>query len=130
MCFYLRTQKPAPPIEVFARQAWEVTGQIRDAYAPSDLSILAEFVRFAIPNHNGVCEMTKSPSSIESAILSVYECQDSAVEPILTTVALRSKFVRDVQDLVPDASEDDVLCHLVRLRKRGQDKGGLPRKTK
>ncbi|MGB7346070.1 MAG: hypothetical protein WBD20_17765 [Pirellulaceae bacterium] len=68
-----------------------------------------------------------SDQSIDDAIRVVYEQHSSAVEPILTTRDLRDSFVSSVQLLV-DASEDEVLQHLVRLRKRGESKGGLPRK--
>ena len=68
--------------------------------------------------------------SLEEAIRITYAKSPNAVEPILTTESLRSEFIAGVQILCPDASDDAVLQHLVRLRKRGQKKGGLPRKAK
>ncbi|QDT13611.1 hypothetical protein [Planctomycetes bacterium K23_9] len=71
-----------------------------------------------------------SSPAIEQAIRQIYVDHPAAVEPILTSRVLREDFVRSVQHLVAGATEDEVLQHLVRLRKRGADKGGLPRKTK
>lgn len=68
--------------------------------------------------------------SLEDAIRIAYAKLPEAVEPILTTGALRSEFVAQVTKLFPDETEDSVLQHLVRLRKRGEEKGGLPRKSK
>ncbi len=64
------------------------------------------------------------------AIRLVYSQFPDAVEPILTTSELRKEFVFQVQLLCPSATEDAVLQHLVRLRKRGEEKGGLPRKAR
>jgi len=66
--------------------------------------------------------------AIEAAVKEVYRLQSSAVEPILTTRRLRSEFVDKVMALVPGSTEDEVLQLLVRIRKRGSDKNGLPRK--
>ena len=68
--------------------------------------------------------------SLEEAIRTAYQNSPEAVEPILTTEALRSKFVAQVQMQCPNETEDEVLQHLVRLRKRGEENGGLPRKSK
>lgn len=67
--------------------------------------------------------------SLEEAIRIAYAKSTDAVEPILTTESLRSGFIADVLSLCPDQTEDAVLQHLVRLRKRGEKKGGLPRKA-
>ena len=98
--------------------------------AKSDVPILAESARFAIPSTQEFSEMSKTPSALESAIREVYDAQQSAVEPILTTKSRRNSFVEAVQQLVPGVTEDAVLQHLVRLRKRGVANGGLPRKSK
>lgn len=68
--------------------------------------------------------------SLEEAIRIAYAKSPVAVEPILTTKSLRSGFIADVLSLCPDKTEDAVLQHLVRLRKRGEKKGGLPKKAK
>ena len=68
--------------------------------------------------------------SLEEAIRIAYQNSPEAVEPILTTKVLRSKFVGQVLELCPNETEDSVLQHLVRLRKRGEEKGGLLRKAK
>lgn len=68
--------------------------------------------------------------SLEVVIRIAYEKSPVAVEPILTTESLRLGFVTEVQSLCPDQTEDAVLQGLVRLRKRGEKKGGLPRKAK
>ena len=68
--------------------------------------------------------------SLEEAIRIAYAKLPEAVEPILTTGALRSDFVAQVAMLCPNETEDSVLQELVRLRKRGAEKGGLPRKAK
>lgn len=67
---------------------------------------------------------------LENAIVRVYGETPVAVEPILTTAIHRNEFVTKVRLSCPYASEDEILQHLVRLRKRGEAKGGLPRKAK
>lgn len=66
--------------------------------------------------------------ALEAAVKQVYGSQSSPVEPILTTKRLRNGFVNDVTNLVPGVTEDEILQHLVRIRKRGSDRNGLPRK--
>lgn len=68
--------------------------------------------------------------SLEKAVRMAYAKSPEAVEPILTTESLRSGFFADVLSLCPGQTDDAVLQHLVRLRKRGEKKGGLPRKGK
>lgn len=68
--------------------------------------------------------------SLENAILQAYQGVPEAVEPILTTAKLRDDFITRVRAVLPVADEDEILQHLVRMRKRGEAKGGLPRKTK
>ncbi len=68
--------------------------------------------------------------SLEEAIQNVCAKSREAVEPILTPQILRTEFVAQVLLLFPSESEDSVLQHLVRLRKRGEKQGGLPKKTK
>lgn len=67
---------------------------------------------------------------LQNAIVRVYREIPVAVEPILTTETLREEFVTKVRLICPGASEDEILQHLVRLRKRGEANGGLPRKAK
>ena len=69
------------------------------------------------------------PSSLEEAIRIAYASFPEAVEPILTTQALRFQFLTRVSDLCPNITEDAILQCLVRLRKRGENNGGLPRKS-
>ncbi len=68
--------------------------------------------------------------SLDDAVRQVYGEFEEAVEPILSVSVLRGDYVGRVQHLCPEASEEEVLMHLLRLRKRGQDKGGLPRKSR
>lgn len=68
--------------------------------------------------------------SLEQAIRIAYEKFICAVDSILTTGGLRSQFVAQVLQLCPNETEDSVLQGLVRMRKRGEEKGGLPRRFK
>ncbi len=67
---------------------------------------------------------------LDAAVRTAYSEILQTADQILVGSAVRGVFLFRVAQLVPDASETDVLAHLVRLRKRGQAKGGLPRKQR
>jgi hypothetical protein len=101
--------------EVVSERTTDLEGRERDFY----------FLR------SGSFEMSEAfPETLISAIRRAYESQDYAVEPILTSANRRETFVATVRALAPGATEDEVLEHLVALRKRGAENGGLPRKKR
>ncbi len=68
--------------------------------------------------------------ALEDAVRHVYGDFSEAVEPIVAEKELRERFLDKVRHLQPDACEKDIFLTLFALRKRGQAKGGLPRKSR
>lgn len=71
-----------------------------------------------------------STPDLDQAVRTAYERTPQSVDQILVDAAVRASFVFHVCQLVAEVSESDVLAHLIRLRKRGAVRGGLPRKQR
>ena len=74
--------------------------------------------------------MSDVTPQLDSAVRSAYDAQPHAADRIFVVRDHRDAFLDRVRKLCPGANETEVLEHLERLRKRGADKGGLPRKSR
>lgn len=74
--------------------------------------------------------MTQDSSQLDAAVRTAYDEQPYAADRIFVDPDIRDPFLKAVSLLCPEAREREVLEHLERLRKRGSDKGGLPRKQR
>lgn len=74
--------------------------------------------------------MTKASQQLDAAVRRAYDDQRHAADRIFVDREIRDDFLSRVVSLYPEAGETESLEHLERLRKRGSQNGGLPRKSR
>lgn len=70
--------------------------------------------------------------ALDDAVVDAYRNQANTVDEILTDPSVAIKFADTVKAKLPcDGAPEDrvILRRLITLRKRGEDRGGLPRTT-
>ncbi|MDV6029426.1 MAG: hypothetical protein F9B45_04830 [Phycisphaera sp. RhM] len=72
--------------------------------------------------------MSKVSPQLDTAVRAAYDSQPHAADRIAFDPDIRTLFLEKVIALCPDATERETLQHLERLRKRGSENGGLPKK--